>query len=104
MSPLERALLELVAAENWSGFRVDTLRVKQRQDTGAGRYTYLEDDQRQALLNGTYTAQGKLLQIEGVKDGMAFMVDVANGIINYLEIAVYGNESWNGVERAWKIV
>ena len=104
LSPLERALVELVASENWKDFRVDALQVRQRENTGAGRYTHFEDRLKQALRDGTYTAQGKLLQMEGVRDGLAFVVDVTGGVINYLEIAVYGNESWDGVERAWQIV
>ena len=104
LSPLERALVELVASENWKDFRVDALQVSRRENTGAGRYTYFEDMLNQVLRDGTYAAQGKLLQMDGVKDGLAFVVDVSGGLINYLEIAVYGNESWDGVERAWQIL
>ncbi len=104
LSPLERALLELVASENWHDFQIDALQVRRLENTGAGRFTYFEDKDKQVLRDGTYTAQGRVLQMEGVKDGLAFMVDVSAEHINYLEIAVYGNESWDGVERKWKIV
>lgn len=103
LSPLERALVELVAAENWPDFRVDALQVKRRENTGAGRYTYFEDSGNQRLPDGTYTAQGRFLQMQGIRDGLAFLVDVSAGVINYLEIAVYGNEGWDGVERMWEI-
>ncbi len=43
VSPLEQAVIGLVAAENWPGFRVDGLRVKRRENSGAGRNTYLDD-------------------------------------------------------------
>ena len=104
LSTLERTLVELVASENWHDFRVDALRVTRRVNTGAGRYTYFEDMLKQVLRDGTYTAQGKLLQMDGVRDGLAFVVDVSGGVINYLEMAVYGNESWDGVERQWQIL
>lgn len=103
MSPLEQATIALVAAENWPGFRVDGLRVKSRENTGAGRYTYLEDQYEQILPDGTYAAQGKVLEMVGVPSGMAFLVDVSAGLINYLELAIYGNEGWDGVEREWRI-
>lgn len=103
MSPLEQATISLVVAENWPGFRVDGLRVKRRENTGAGRYTYLEDQYTQALPDGTYAAQGKLLEMVGVPSGMAFLVDVSAGLINYIELAVYGHEGWDGVEREWRI-
>lgn len=104
LSPLERALVELVASENWQNFQIDALQVRRRENTGAGRYTYFEDRLKQVLRDGTYTAQGKFLQMEGVRDGLAFMVDISGGLINYLEIAVYGNEGWDGVERTWQIL
>ncbi|MBK9712362.1 MAG: hypothetical protein IPO81_13735 [Kouleothrix sp.] len=104
LTPLERALIELVAAENWPGFRIDGLYVKKRENTGVGRYTSLEDSHKQQLNDGDYGAQGWLLEMEGIKHGLGFVVNVSAGAINYLEIAVYGNESWDGVERIWKLV
>jgi hypothetical protein len=104
LSPLERALIELVASENWHGFRTDSLAVTRRENTGAGRYVYIADERAQKLPNGTYAAQGRLLEMAGVPSGLAFMVDVSGERINYLEIAVYGDEGWDGVERSWRIV
>jgi hypothetical protein len=104
LSPLERALIELIASENWDGFRVDSLVVTRRENTGAGRYVYIEDERNQKLPDGTYAAQGRLLEMAGVPSGMAFIVDVSGERINYLEIAVYGNEGWDGVEGEWQIV
>jgi hypothetical protein len=103
LSPLERALIELIASENWSDFRVDGLRVSKRENTGVGRYTTLEDLNKQALRDGTYGAQGRMLEMEGIKNGVDFVVDVSGGLINYLEIVTYGGENWDGVERPWSI-
>jgi len=104
LSPLEFGILQLVASENWPGFRVDRLRARDRQNTGAGRYTYIDDDLGQQLTDGIYTAQGRMIDMEGVRNGLAFLVDVSGSRINSIEIAVYGNESWDGTERAWRIV
>src|SRR6266702_7516939 len=101
LTPLESALVKVVASENWCGFRTDGLRAKRRENTGVGRYTYLEDELKQPLPDGTYGAQGRLLEMDGIKNGLAFVVEVSAGSINYLEIAVYGDESWDGVERTW---
>ena len=60
---LERALLDLIASENWSGFRVDGIVVRSRDNTGVGRYTHLDDCYNQTLCNGTYGAQGRLLEM-----------------------------------------
>ena len=104
LSPCEHALVELVAAEHWQSFRVDALQVIRRENTGSGRYTYFADPLHQPLRDGTYAAQGRFLQMDGIRDGLAFFIDVSAGFINYLEIAVYGNESWDGVERQWQIL
>jgi hypothetical protein len=104
MSPLEQATVALVATENWPSFRVDGLRVKRRENSGAGRYTYLEDQYKQVLPDGIYAAQGKLLEMGGVPSGMAFLIDVSDGLINFIELAVYGNEGWDGVEREWRLI
>jgi hypothetical protein len=104
LSPLERALIDLAVFDNWHGFRADSLVVTRRENTGAGRYIYIEDERNQKLPDGIYAAQGRLLEMAGVPSGMAFMVDVSGERINYLETAVYGNEGWDGVEREWRIV
>ena len=104
LTPLESALVELVATENWSGFRTDGLCVQKRENTGVGRYTSLEDKYKQQLQDGDYGAQGWFLEMEGIKHGFGFVVNVSAGAINYLEIAVYGDERWDGVERKWELV
>jgi hypothetical protein len=104
LTQMERTILELVSAENWPGFRLDGIVVVRRENTGAGRFTYLQDLNRQPLQDGTYGAQERLLELEGVRDGAAFVVDVTNNTIGHIEIAVYGNESWDGVERGWRIM
>ena len=104
LTPLERVLVDMIAAENWNNFRVDGIHAIRRENTGAGRFTYLEDSFGQRLRDGSYTAQGRLLEIEGVRDGLAFVIDVRDGKLRYLELAVYGNEGWDGVERRWRIL
>jgi hypothetical protein len=103
LSSLERALVHLVARENWSGFRMDGLLVTRRENTGVGRYTHFDDRHQQPLPDGCYAAQGKLLEMEGIPHGMMFVVHVARGFIDYLEIATYVG-AWDGIERAWTIV
>jgi hypothetical protein len=102
--PLERALVGIIAAENWPGFQVHGLRVIRREDTGAGRYTYFHDELDQRVVDGTYAAQGRMLGMDGSQNALAFVVDVSNSRIHYLEIATYGTEAWGGREGDWRVV
>jgi len=66
-------------------------------------YIELDDEAAQPLPDGTFAAQGRLLEMDGVPSGLAVLADVSGGRINHLELAVYGNEGWDGVERPWRI-
>jgi hypothetical protein len=104
LSPLERAVVEALASENWPDFKVEGLIVKNRNNTGAGRYTYLEDQYHQTLSDGTYGTDTKTIKLKGVPYGATFLADVSNGTIYYLEIAVIGNDGWDGNEDGWELV
>ncbi len=104
MTPLERAVVEVVANENWPGFRVDCLRVNKREDTGVGRYVHFDDSCQQVLADGSYGAQGRVVEMQGIKHGLYFVIEVSSSRIDYLEIVTGGSDCWDGVERKWRIV
>jgi hypothetical protein len=103
LTPLEREMVRLTAEKNWPGFRVDGLSVTKRENSGAGRYTYLEDAHHQPLVDGLYGVDYSEVDMEGVHNGLGWVVDVSNGRLLYIEIFTIGNYSWDGVERPWKI-
>lgn len=103
LSPLEQAVVEVVAKENWPGFRVDCLRVKKREDTGVGRYVHFEDLCDQALVDGSYGAQGRVVEMHGIEGGLYFVIEVSSSRIEYLELVTGGSDSWDGIERQWRI-
>lgn len=103
LSPLERAVVEFVATRHWPGFRVDEVAVSRREDTGVGRYIYFEDEGDQPLVDGSYSADGHFIEMEGIPNGIFFVIEVSNSRISYLELVTCGNDSWDGVERGWKI-
>jgi hypothetical protein len=104
LTDLERELLTVVSQENWPGFRGDRLSVLRRENTGAGRYTYIMDGHDQTLPDGSYSAQGRMVALDGVRNGLGFVVDVANSRISHIELFTFGNEEWDGSELGWKIV
>lgn len=104
MTDLEREVVDVVARENWQGFRTDGLKVLRRENTGAGRYTYLADGHNQTLPDGSYSAQGRMIELRGVRNGLGFVVEASSSRISHIELFTFGNDEWDGSEEVWKIV
>jgi len=85
------------------GFRIDELEVTKRECTGVGRYTHFVERAKQHLPDGSYAACTRFIKMEGVPNGLFFTVEVVNSGISHLEIVSCGADSWDGVERAWRI-
>jgi hypothetical protein len=103
LTPLERELFRLTAEEHWPGFRMEGLRVTKRENTGVGRYVYLDDTNRQPLAAGDYGAQNRLIEMDGIRNGMSWVVHVSAGRPMYIEMFTF-DDPWDGIERAWKVV
>lgn len=103
LSSIEQEIIRLVALENWPGFRTGGLEVLRRENTGAGRFTYLRDRHEQFVRDRFYAAQGKYIEMDGVPHGLSFVVVASNGRIDFIEIAVNGVYPWDGTERRWRI-
>ncbi len=104
LTPLESELVDRTAQENWPGFQTDRLQVIKRENTGAGRYVYLKDGREQHLPDGTYSAEGRMIEMAEVRNGLGFAIDVSGSRINYVELFTFGTEEWDGVERQWRVV
>lgn len=104
LTGLEREIVSHVARDNWPGFRLDGLTALTRDHTGAGRYTTIEDSFEQPLPDGSYSAQGKMIEIDGVADGLGFVVNVTSSRISLIEVFTFGPADWDGAESNWKII
>jgi len=104
LTPLERKCVELVAEEHWPGFRTDGLRATRRENTGVGRFVYLEDANQQSLKDGTYETREHAIEMKGILLGLDFAVAVISSHLNHLELVTCGGDGWDGVEREWKII
>jgi hypothetical protein len=80
------------------------LRVRSRQDSSAGRFTYLEHEGSISRYDGQL-GLGRYSQFEmaGVKAGFSFWVQLKNGKVDYLEFVVNGEEEWDGSESSWTV-
>lgn len=106
LTPLELAVLEVFHDEYSSlGFPLpDAITVSARSNTGVGRFVTLVTDARLNLENGYLDMGGHFIEMSGVSNGLMAMVSIVNSSLEQLEIAVYGDESWDGSESRWQIV
>lgn len=106
LTPLELAVLQAFYDEYHTlGFPLPSaIKVSARQNTGAGRLTKLEANAEVTCPDSYLDMGGKFIEMEGIPNGLMAIVSIANSTLDQLEIAVYGNDSWDGEERSWKIV
>jgi hypothetical protein len=103
LTSLERELFRLTAEENWPGFRMDGLSVTRRENTGVGRYVYIEDAHRQPLADGDYGVRDRWIEMDGIRHGMSWVIHAGGGRLLYIEIFTF-DEPWDGIEQAWKVI
>jgi hypothetical protein len=75
------------------------LRVKNREITGVGMYVkfcYLEpiEDKNINIPDGSLSANENI-EIESLKNGLGYEVDISKGKVNFIEFITY-NEEWDG--------
>ena len=67
-------------------------------------YVDLDAEGDVQLDDGYLDFGGRFIDMTGVSNGLMAVVAVKGGRIHQLEIAVYGNDPWDGEEREWSIV
>ena len=104
-TPLESALIaEFHRLYADRGFpKPDTLRVIRRTNTGAGRYVDLACDAIAAIPDGYLDLGGGFVKIPAVPNGLMAVIHVEAGKPTCLELAVHGDDPWDGSESGWSI-
>jgi hypothetical protein len=105
-TPLELSILQVFYEEyGIQGFpSPDIINVNSRKNTGAGRILSLWADTRLSCQDGYLDMGGKFIEMKGVPNGLMAVVCVVHSGVDELEIVTYGNDSWDGEERDWKII
>ena len=83
------------------------LKVKDREITGVGMYLnfeYVNSDGKIKFedINALFSNEENI-QINNLKYGLGYVIDITDGEIKYIEFITYG-ESWNGIFGDYKIV
>lgn len=105
LSPLEAA----VAATFYDLYKdrgfppPDRLRVRQRENTGSGRYVDFDPVDTPTIEDGYLEMGGKFIVLSGVPNGLMAVARIRNHRLDQIELSVYGDDPWDGEERLWKI-
>jgi hypothetical protein len=75
-----------------------------RVNTGAGRRVALRSDVLMSGFTGYLDMEGRFIEMEGVDGGIMATISVDDGALSELEFSVYGNCTWDGEERPWRIM
>jgi hypothetical protein len=106
LTPLEFSILQVFYEEyGMQGFPPPgAISVNARKNTGAGRIISLETKIRVHCHDGYLDMGGRFIEMEEVSNGLMAVVSIVHAELDQLEIATYGDESWDGEERGWRII
>ena len=102
LNALEITVIQSILDENKSKYpflnlHIPYLYVKNREYTGVGIYSNFEYTKEMNTEDiSDLISSGKTLSIEGLEYELAYILDITNGKINFLEIVTNGNEIWDG--------
>lgn len=100
---LEEAILNEIACHNGEKYlflkkHISQLVVKSREYTRVGCYVtfeYLTNELPHLCTGSTYMSSSKSLELDTLKYGLNYDLNITNGVIDFLELVTNG-ESWDG--------
>ncbi|MFN7551142.1 MAG: hypothetical protein ACK59M_02385 [Pseudomonadota bacterium] len=106
LSELEAAVFRaLHEAHREIGFPSPSkVHVLARRNTGAGRVVDVESEERIKIADGFLDLGERYIEMLGVPNGLMAVVAIEHGRVLQLEIAAFGDQCWDGVEREWRLV
>lgn len=106
LSELEAAIVaEFFSIYGAKGFPPSSdVRVISRRETGAGRVVGLTSGSLLNFADGYLDMGGRFIEMDGIAHGLMAVISIVGSKLDTLEIATYGDVSWDGCERNWRIV
>lgn len=84
------------------------LRIKNREITGVGMYVNFDYSQEIKIKDMDFynvsLSTNENIEIDNLKYGLGFELDITNGMVNFLEFITYGGECWDGVIKEFNII
>jgi len=106
MTSLEAAILRMYY-ERYKKYNFPSpseISVLSRVNTGSGRYTHLFSSNEIGVPDGQlHVGSFGQFNMDGLPHGASFWLYIKEHRLDQLEIAVNGDEQWDGTEYNWKI-
>jgi len=101
LNKLEKSILERLATKYPNiKFQIPSLEVQSREITGVGMYINLSyrnpiGKMLDLEIDNASISTNETIEIEGLKYGLGYEVDVTDGKLKFIELVTYGEE-WDG--------
>ena len=106
MNALEKAILDRISEKYLSvKDHLPYVEVRSRENTGGGMFvnlSYRHLDENLIRLKDGMLSTNEILTLDGLENGLGFVLDVTNGLLNFIELFTYGEETWEGKTTNFK--
>jgi len=76
------------------------LQIKNREYTGVGMYANFSyqnfTDKEVPPLEDGILSVNQIVTLDGLENGLGFTLDISKGLINFIELFTYDDETWDG--------
>jgi hypothetical protein len=100
LNRLENEILIVIAREYpIIELHIPYLKVESREHTGVGMYvnfSYINLGKGVKPIEDGLLSVNKIISLNSLVNGLGFTLDISNGLINFIEIFTYDDETWDG--------
>lgn len=108
LNELEKQLMMAILEENKRLYpsllpRFDLIKVKKREFTGVGSFTFFEDGTSELLPRNAALSSEKILMLNGLDNELSYELILSEGKIDFLEIVTNGLDEWDGKHENFEL-
>lgn len=108
LNDLEKHLIISIIEENEKLYpsllsRLDSVKVKNREFTGVGSFTFFEDPTAEIFPSNAVLSSRKTLKFDGLENELSYELNLTEGKFDFLEIVTNGFDEWKGMPKNFEL-
>lgn len=108
LNVLEKHLLIAILEENEKLYpsllsRLDLVKVKYREFTGVGSFTFFEDTSSEIFPANAVSSCRKTLKFNRLENELSYELNLTDGKFDFLEIVTNGFDEWEGMPENFEL-
>ena len=108
LNDLEKQLILAILEDNKKLYpsllsRLDLIKVKNREFTGVGSFTFFEDLSSEIFPANAVLSCRKALIINGLENEVSYELNLTEGKFDFLEIVTNGFDEWKGIPENFEL-